>query len=87
MKTLKNTNKSTFIIIGILLLCLWSFYWSWKNEIVMKEQVGNEVVIKKDTLLIINYSYFDNTYTLENGMIVSVELINKFNQNENSSNR
>lgn len=42
------------------------------------ERIGKEFIYKKDTLTIINSSSWNGTFTLDNGMVVSGELI--FNQ-------
>lgn len=46
------------------------------NEIRIREKnIGKSVVLKKDTLTIIDYSFINNTYTLEDGRDISVELL------------
>lgn len=42
--------------------------------------VGKKVVLNNDTLLITNYSTFDKTYTLSNGVKVDTSLISKLKQ-------
>lgn len=43
----------------------------------MKNMVGNEVVIKGDTLMIIDYSMLSGSFVLEDGRKISVELAEK----------
>jgi hypothetical protein len=38
------------------------------------ELVGEHVLLKDDTLMIVDQSFFNNTYTLENGKEISKEL-------------
>lgn len=46
------------------------------------EYIGKDVIYKGDTLKIIDYSFFDNTYTLEDGRKFSVKLIQKLDTTE-----
>lgn len=55
-----------------------------KNEIEQvteeyKSHIGNEFVIGKDTLMIVDYSIWNENYTLDNGLKVNAKLINKKN--------
>ena len=43
----------------------------------MKENVGKKVIIKNDTLMIIDYSLINDNYTLEDGRIISSDLVGK----------
>lgn len=43
----------------------------------MESKVGGKVVIQKDTLMITNYSYWRDEFTLENGKKVSPSLVKK----------
>lgn len=43
----------------------------------LKEKVGQKVIMNKDTLLIIDYSLFNNTLKLSTGQDVSFDLIEK----------
>lgn len=43
----------------------------------LKINVGKSVVIEKDTLLIIDYSLFNNTYILSNKSEISSDLFDK----------
>ena len=39
--------------------------------------LGKKVVMENDTLLIKDYSFYDSTYTLSNGKIMSIKLVEK----------
>lgn len=40
-----------------------------------KAEVGTEVILKGDTLMVVDYSLWDDTFTLENGVSVSSKLV------------
>lgn len=42
-----------------------------------KAKIGTYVVIERDSLLIVNYLPFRDSYTLSNGAIVSIDLVEK----------
>ena len=46
-----------------------------KTDSVKTTYIGNEVIIKDDTLLIINASSFGTEYTLEDNRIISEKLL------------
>ena len=72
-------------VLFFLLLVFWLFGTAYfianisngaSNEIRSREKnIGKSVVLKKDTLTIIDYSFINNTYTLEDGRDISVELL------------
>ncbi len=78
MKLLKNLNP--FILV-ILLAIIMSVIFNEVNNTINqakykgKELIGNEVVINKDTLIIINYNLFKETVTLSNGTEVSYDYL------------
>ena len=41
-----------------------------------KAKIGQQIILNKDTLIIIDYSLWNNTYTLENGIVISKEFLN-----------
>ena len=41
-----------------------------------KSHLGDTIVIKKDTLIVIDYSTLQNSYTLSNGSSIAIDLIN-----------
>ena len=43
----------------------------------IEANIGEKVVIEKDTLLILDYSFLESNYTLSDGRKVSFELIKK----------
>lgn len=43
----------------------------------IEANIGEKVVIEKDTLLIVDYSFLESNYTLSDGRKVSFELIKK----------
>lgn len=42
-----------------------------------KSNIGKEIILEKDTLTIVDYSLWDETYTLSNGVKVSTDFIKK----------
>ena len=72
-------------VLFFLLLVFWLFGTAYfianisngaNNEIKSREKnIGKSIVLKKDTLTIIDYSFINNTYTLEDGRDISVELL------------
>ena len=53
-----------------------------ENTEVLKELVGEEVILKGDTLLVIDYSSFNDNVTLEDGRKISGELAKKLEKVE-----
>ncbi len=53
-----------------------------KRDKEMKSHVGETVIIDKDTLTIIDYSFTDNNYTLGNGLKVSEAFLQNQNKDE-----
>ena len=48
-----------------------------KEQSGFKSEIGQKVVLEKDTLLIIDYSSLMKTYTLSNGKEISFDLVSK----------
>jgi len=69
--------KNLIILIIITLGILYSFYFVGSlvhSEINnFKSFVGQQVVIKKDTLLVVDYSYWKNTLILSTGTSVNIK--------------
>lgn len=71
----------TFIIIAILVtfsisIIIPKLVKDIDNELVdIKSNLGKNVVIKKDTLMIMDYSIIKDSYILENGIEVNMDLI------------
>jgi hypothetical protein len=42
-----------------------------------KKMVGEKVILKDDTLMIIDYSLVESNFTLEDGRKISIELLNR----------
>lgn len=40
-----------------------------------EEKIGDKVVLNKDTLMIVDYSYINGTFTLENGQEINYKLL------------
>jgi|TARA_R110000737_G_scaffold240714_1_gene252288 hypothetical protein len=57
-----------------------------KRDKEMKSHVGETVIIDKDTLTIIDYSFMDNNYTLGNGLKVSEAFLQNQNKDERRRN-
>ncbi len=53
-----------------------------KRDKEMKSHVGETVIIDKDTLTIVDYSFMDNNYTLGNGLKVSEAFLQNQNKDE-----
>ncbi len=51
------------------------------ERLVYEESIGTELVIKGDTLMIVDYSTFSGTFTLSNGTEVDRTIIYKLNKN------
>ena len=50
---------------------------SYRNK---KSMIGKNIVIKKDTVMIIDHSLFSNTYTLDNGLKVNCKIVELSNR-------
>ena len=83
MKNLFGTFITIAIIGFVIVALLWYFVISTANEVwenesgALKELVGEEVILKGDTLLVTDYSTFNQTLTLDDGRVVSAELVKK----------
>ena len=47
-----------------------------------KNEIGTEIVLEKDTLMIIDYSFVNSNFILSNGQTINIELIDKLKLNE-----
>jgi hypothetical protein len=92
MKKLKNRIKELIInnsfvilviVIGAVMIALVPSIAHYLGSPIdekinkMKENVGQKVIIKNDTLMIIDYSFLNSNYTLEDGRGISVDLVDK----------
>ena len=72
-----------FMLMAIMVIAGYVFVGSYvigeitDNDETYKELVGEEVVIKNDTLMIVDYSIVNRTVTLENAAKINVELAKK----------
>lgn len=62
------------LVVYLVLVSLIIFVVSTKFDNI-KERVGKEVLFRDDTLMIINYSIWKETYVLEDGREVAFELV------------
>lgn len=72
------------LLVGILMVVALSFSISYfviekvnEHRVDIYEHVGDTVTYENDTVVIIDYSLIDETYTLSNGKVVSTKLYNK----------
>lgn len=71
-------NKILYVFIFFSIVYISAVYYFVINE--KKEYVemlNKEVILKNDTLTIIDYSQFDETYTLDNGLKYDKNFIEK----------
>lgn len=47
------------------------------NAIIMKSNIGKQVIIENDTLIILDYSLINETYLLSNGVNVNRVIVEK----------
>lgn len=80
---MKNDMKKLIIMIIILTACLIILWLYSMNRIVdlfdkANEPVGKEMVIKGDTLLIMDYKFLGNSYLLEDGREVGESFVREY---------
>ena len=67
---------STIIVLGYLLLRnIGNEFQDLENK--FKTEIGKEIILHKDTLIILDYSLINETFTLNNGTKMSYELLTK----------
>ena len=78
--------KTMLVSVGVLMFLLLVGYFVVVNYAVneynsidsnLKELVGEQIIIKDDTLMVIDYSILNNTVTLDDGREVNVGLVKK----------
>ena len=72
--------SSIVSIVCIFIVCIYikNIFTDFSSEAnKAKEIIGEQVILKGDTLMIMDYSSFGNTYKLEDGREVSFELVKK----------
>lgn len=77
MKKMLITGFIGIVLIAALMVWLISkFASSIENESQQyKNKIGNKIILEKDTLTIIDYSLFNQTFTLSNGKTVNKSFI------------
>lgn len=77
--------KKTFIIFSLLTIVIIILITFLINSIIKdyssdkdkyEINIGKHVILEEDTLLITDYSIWDNTYTLYNGEEINAKLLN-----------
>ena len=78
-------KKAILILCGLIILSMISLYCSNygfnelnKSEDKMKANLGKKIILEKDTLSIVDYSMFNNNYTLSNGKTISSHIVENF---------
>lgn len=85
MKKLTTVQKHfafSLLMVAIMAMTIsWlgsrAMYYYKQGNAAAKEQLGQQVVLRGKTLTIIDYSYLDETYTLDDGTVISMELASK----------
>ena len=70
-----------FIIINII---IWTIVFGAIGDIeaTYQEQIGEQVIIKTDTLIVVDYSMFNEHYILDNGSTISKAYYDKINKKQ-----
>jgi len=84
---MKNYILGTIAIIIISIIMLIGLVvfldFEFKKEVQLYESaIGEMVVIKEDTLMVVDYSMFKDSYTLDNDIEISSVLFEKLKLNE-----
>ena len=71
----------TFFIFVLLFVLMYIFINKGLNKLHeindnYRSMIGKEIIVKNDTLIILNYSLWDDTYTLNDGKKISGEYVN-----------
>jgi hypothetical protein len=80
-----GTRTIAIIIISIIMLIGLVVFldFEFKKEVQLYESaIGEMVVIKEDTLMVVDYSMFKDSYTLDNDIEISSVLFEKLKLNE-----
>ena len=95
MKDFERTQRifwRGFFSLIIIVVLIWGFFYfsitkgieehrSEKCE--LKGYVGEDIIIKGDTLMVLDYSTWDNTFTLDDdGRVIDVNLVKNLNSNQ-----
>lgn len=71
---MKSTVMSLIIIISAYAI-FFAFFKFGRMTRDAKDSLGKSVVIGKDTLTIIDYSFNSHTFTMNNGLKVDIDLV------------
>ena len=69
-----------FIVMIVLIMVILNWYKKKPDSLLkddLKEYVGEDIIIKDEPYMIVDYSLINRTFTLDDGRKVSVELILK----------
>lgn len=76
-----KTLFAVLFFVGVIILFSFSMNkcsTSFETELNKYEtRVGDKVILKGDTLMIIDYSFVESNFTLEDGRKISIELLDK----------
>lgn len=68
----------TVFLFGLLILFVnWTFDLVEEEKVLMESHIGDTLIIKQDTLIVLDYSMFLETYTLSNSIKVSRKAVEK----------
>jgi len=74
-------TMSSLAILALLIILVYSLMGVDTTGVELYEgyqnQVGTKIIIKEDTLMIIDFSFINSTYILDDGRTISVELVKK----------
>jgi hypothetical protein len=77
MKLIKIFSISTTILfIVCVVVMIWCFVRINNKEKIAEGKLGSTIILNKDTLTIIDYSIFEENYTLSNGTKVNMFYLN-----------
>lgn len=80
MKIFDKAFVSMLVLLLILVVLLLFFLNMWANDVGKEKEkfekhIGEQYILNKDTLIIVDYSMFKETFTLSNGKEINYKLI------------
>ena len=78
-------GEDILLYLGLVGICVMIFFWifalyTYSNQESNREAIiGSKVIVDQDTLLIVGYSFWSETYTLSNGLKIDVSFIDSTN--------
>lgn len=82
MKFEKEEKQYLAVLFGLLLLCIIGSIWSgmsvFKDIERAEKNLGKKVILGKDTVIVIDYSMWNNSFILSNGKEVGFEFGKKY---------